>query len=189
MRLLCLDLSSSHGSVALRLGDNWEELTLGTAHSHSEKVIDAIIELLRRHQVTLLALDGWVTTTGPGSFTGLRIAMATLKAFSLACPKPIHVLSGSEARALQWRSENPKRNIKEIKVLTTASAGKHTEEIFSFSTEGETIEINEKDFPLKANYLGKHFGAAKTKKSFHSVAQWIALTPQYFGDTRFIMSD
>lgn len=184
MLILSLDLSSARGSLALHengkcIGEHW----LGEDYSHSEKVIDAVRELLGGRN--LREIDRWVTTSGPGSFTGLRIAMATLKAFSMAMNKPIEVLSGSEARALAWRAQNPDAAVKEIKVYTRAAAGKFTEEVFALSPGGETIELYEEKFPLRARYLGEHREKANSRKTHSTPEEWIALSPQYFGDTRF----
>ncbi len=63
--------------------------TLG-GNKHSELIIPRILELCERCNIDLKDLDLLVCTNGPpGSFTGLRIAMSTLKGISLATGKPL----------------------------------------------------------------------------------------------------
>jgi tRNA threonylcarbamoyladenosine biosynthesis protein TsaB len=61
--------------------------TLGT--KHSELLIPRILELCARCDIDMKNLDLLVCTSGPGSFTGLRIAMSTLKGISLATGIPL----------------------------------------------------------------------------------------------------
>lgn len=186
MFLLSLDLSSSRGSLALHRGEIClHEQWLGEDYTHSEQVIHGVQTLLSHENLKLGGLDRWVTTSGPGSFTGLRIAMATLKAFSLATAKPIEVMNGSEARALAWRALNPDADASGVRVFTRAAAGKFTEEVFALGGKGNAVELYEDKFPLKASYLGTFLARAKSRKSYTTIEEWIALSPQYFGDTRF----
>nr|WP_319776762.1 tRNA (adenosine(37)-N6)-threonylcarbamoyltransferase complex dimerization subunit type 1 TsaB [uncultured Sphaerochaeta sp.] len=61
--------------------------TLG--NKHSELLIPRILELCGRCNIDVKDIDLLVCTSGPGSFTGLRIAMSTLKGISLATGKPL----------------------------------------------------------------------------------------------------
>lgn len=60
-----------------------------TARGHSEVLMPRILDLLGRNNLALKDLDLLVCTKGPGSFTGLRIAMSTLKGISLALGTPL----------------------------------------------------------------------------------------------------
>jgi len=75
-----------------------EEEALGPPRKQSDMLPAAIIELLKRHRVALDALEGIAVGLGPGSFTGLRIGLATAKA--LAYAKGIRVAGASSLAAV-----------------------------------------------------------------------------------------
>jgi len=70
----------------------------GPPRTQSDLLPAAIIELLKRHRVALDALEGIAVGLGPGSFTGLRIGLATAKA--LAYAKGIRVAGASSLAAV-----------------------------------------------------------------------------------------
>jgi len=55
------------------------EIMLNTKNTHSEKLMPLVQQLLQELQLTVQDLDAIAVTQGPGSFTGLRIGMATAK--------------------------------------------------------------------------------------------------------------
>lgn len=100
MLTLSVDLSSPTGTLALFQGNTLlEEVELPETQSHSELFLGALDSLLAARGLTLEKIDRYLTTSGPGSFTGLRIAWSSLKAFALAHGKPLLVVPGDEARA------------------------------------------------------------------------------------------
>lgn len=109
---LALDLSSSHGTVSLHRfdGKNESPVWSGTLEegSHSESLLPSLYMGLEESQIEVPQIARFVTTDGPGSFTGLRIAASTLQAFSLSTQKPIEVVSGPEIRALSWLERSQK---------------------------------------------------------------------------------
>ena len=83
MNILAIDTSESRGSVAvLRDGT----VTAVTAHAsdvdYSEWLLPAVNEMLRRTGMTLQGLGLIAVSTGPGSFTGLRVGLTTVKAWA-----------------------------------------------------------------------------------------------------------
>ena len=62
-------------------------------------LVPTIEVLMAEHGISYAALDCMVSTVGPGSFTGLRIALAALHGLALASNIPIKVLTSSEAVA------------------------------------------------------------------------------------------
>lgn len=62
-----------------------------------------IIECLARHQVAIQEVAGWGVLRGPGSFTGLRIGIATINTIGDTCHAPIVGVTGDnwQVRALQ----------------------------------------------------------------------------------------
>ena len=71
---------------------------------HSERLMPMVERLLTGAGLELDDLDGVVVSVGPGSFTGLRIGMATAKGLCVASEKPLVAVSTLEAIALPIRS-------------------------------------------------------------------------------------
>lgn len=88
MNILALDTSTSTLHLALKT-DSGEECIMKENFQHSEGLLNEIVILLERHDLEIKDLDLLVCTRGPGSFTSLRIGMATLKGFSEALGTPL----------------------------------------------------------------------------------------------------
>jgi tRNA threonylcarbamoyladenosine biosynthesis protein TsaB len=100
MKLLALDTSTRGCSVAVwAAGRVAAELRTVNARTHSAHLMTMIREALVRAQTGLEALDGFAVTVGPGSFTGLRIGISTIKGLAFACGKPCVGVSSLEALA------------------------------------------------------------------------------------------
>ncbi len=89
MNILALDTSTSILSIALRTDTSYEERMVNGAFAPSENLMGEIKALLARAGLTFNDLNLLVCTKGPGSFTGLRIAMAMMKGISLASDVPL----------------------------------------------------------------------------------------------------
>ena len=55
---------------------------------HSETLCNKVAELLAKANVTFADIDAYACAIGPGSFTGIRIGISTVKGYSTANPKP-----------------------------------------------------------------------------------------------------
>ena len=89
-QLLCADTSTFHESVALMDGPTVVgSKAIERKGGHGPGILDDIAELLDEAGWSLQDIDGFACGLGPGSFTGLRIGLATMKAFSVAMEKPI----------------------------------------------------------------------------------------------------
>ena len=105
MRILGIDTSTPIGSVALIDNDNIvAEHTLNIVQAHSSRLMPAIDTVLKWGEITPHDLDGCAVGIGPGSFTGVRIGVATVKSLCYAVDKPIVGVSTLEAIAynLRW---------------------------------------------------------------------------------------
>lgn len=99
---LSLDTSCLTMSLALMNGGSVVEHVLeGPPRKQSEMLPGVIDSLLQRHHVTLTQLDRFVVGLGPGSFTGLRIGLATLKGLAYAFEKPLIGVSSLAALAME----------------------------------------------------------------------------------------
>jgi tRNA threonylcarbamoyl adenosine modification protein YeaZ len=67
--------------------------------SRNEKLLPAIDWLLSEHGIDRRAIELFASTRGPGSFTGVRIGLATLQGLALALGKPVCAMSTHEAIA------------------------------------------------------------------------------------------
>lgn len=83
MKILAIDTSSKNASVAIT--ENEEELIQlnnNDEKTHSQKLMPMIDEAFKNTKLSLNDIDLIVCCLGPGSFTGVRIGIATAKAFS-----------------------------------------------------------------------------------------------------------
>lgn len=104
MLILAIDTSWKQGSVALARGDGREfdliEMAPVAGGTFSAQLIPEISALLARHQVGKEELDGFGAASGPGSFTGLRVGLAAIKALAEVLKKPVAAVSVLEALAV-----------------------------------------------------------------------------------------
>jgi len=75
------------------------ELRIG-AGQYAERLMGVIDHVLRQAGLTVHALDGFAFSSGPGSFTGLRIGLATVKGLAQATGRPVLPVPTLEAMAM-----------------------------------------------------------------------------------------
>jgi tRNA threonylcarbamoyladenosine biosynthesis protein TsaB len=107
MIILGIDTSGREGSVVLARGNGERFETLGLmpimGRTYSEQLIPAIAALLERALLANREIDLLAVASGPGSFTGLRVGLSTVKGFADALSKPIVAISVLEAVAAASR--------------------------------------------------------------------------------------
>lgn len=102
MKVLGIDTSTRCESLGLIDGqDVLVEYRLNLPVTHSERLLEAIDLVLREARCPMEELDGWAVSLGPGSFTGLRIGVATIKGLAFATRKPVAGISSLEVLASQ----------------------------------------------------------------------------------------
>ena len=90
MKVLGIDTSTPCASVGLADdGGVISEYLLNVPVTHSERLLAAIHFVLKEAGCAMEALDGWAISLGPGSFTGLRIGVSTVKGLAYATGKPV----------------------------------------------------------------------------------------------------
>src|ERR1700760_3947258 len=98
MLILAGDTSLPILSVALVLDDALlGAVSLEGKGSRNEKLLPAIDWLLTEANVDRKSIDLFAVTRGPGSFTGVRIGLATIQGLALALDKPVIAMSTHEA--------------------------------------------------------------------------------------------
>ena len=105
MLLLGVDTSGKHGSIALARGDGGAFEVLEVAPlvggTFSAQLIPQIASLLSKHNLKKEDVDAIAAASGPGSFTGLRVGLAAVKALADALSIPIATVSLLEAVAVE----------------------------------------------------------------------------------------
>lgn len=90
MNILSVDTAGRSCSVAIHSGEALMcELMVNSGLTHTRVVLDLVKQALTAHRMTLADMDGFAVSTGPGSFTGLRIGLSTVKGFAAAASKPL----------------------------------------------------------------------------------------------------
>lgn len=104
MLLLALDTSTRQASVALCDEDTlYGEYTWHIGSNHSMELLESIQRLVAECDSSMQAIDVVAVATGPGSFNGVRVAVATAKALAFALQKPLVGVSTLEIIAFQQR--------------------------------------------------------------------------------------
>lgn len=100
MNILALDVTGNNLVVALYNGkDTLSEIPQATGKRHNSLVMPAIETILDKANMTIKDIDVFACVVGPGSFTGIRIGIATIKALSFATNKPCVALNSLEEMA------------------------------------------------------------------------------------------
>src|ERR1700734_3878486 len=112
MILLVTDTSGKSGTVALARAaannsSNIEVLEVASLSggAFSAQLVPQIAALLARQELTKFDIDAFIVVSGPGSFTGLRVGLAAIKALAEILRKPIVPVSLLEVVATSSRSQ------------------------------------------------------------------------------------
>lgn len=101
MRILALDTAAKTASIALLEEDRTlMEIYVDLGVHHSGVLLPAIDYVCSLSGIRPSDMDLLACTTGPGSFTGLRIGAATVKGLALPCNTPVAGVSTLEALAM-----------------------------------------------------------------------------------------
>lgn len=107
MIILGMDTSSVNATVAL-LNDRKliGEYIISNDRTHSQIIMPLLDDLLSKTGVDINDIDVFATCTGPGSFTGLRIGITTIKTLAQAMNKPIIGVDSLKGLALNVMSDD-----------------------------------------------------------------------------------
>lgn len=107
MLILAISTSSNTCSVALLEDDKCiEELNIINQKTHSENLMSLIDEIFKKTKKTLKDVKLIACDNGPGSFTGIRIGVATVKAMAEAMQIPVIAVSSLEALSYNVEKKN-----------------------------------------------------------------------------------
>lgn len=100
MILLGLETSQSEGSLCLQRDSqvlelfNWKQ-----EKSHAELLAGFLVKALKNHNIKHEDVDAYAVNIGPGSFTGIRISINTIKTLGFVTHKPIYTFTSVETIA------------------------------------------------------------------------------------------
>jgi tRNA threonylcarbamoyladenosine biosynthesis protein TsaB len=142
MLVLGIDTSGKNGSIALVQYEEMEPRVLDVlpleGGTFSAQLVPQVAALLQRHGLTKHDLYAFAVVSGPGSFTGLRVGLATVKALAEILKKQIAAVSLLEAVAVAGGSKG--------RVLAALDAGRGEVycaeyEVAGWSASGSTQQV------------------------------------------------
>ncbi len=100
MFILGIETSTTTGSVAVVTESGViAQYSLNIEVTHSERLMTTVDRVLTDSGIAISRIDGYAVAAGPGSFTGLRIGLSTVKGLALAMGKPIAAVPTLKALA------------------------------------------------------------------------------------------
>ena len=145
MLILALDTSSAGGSAAIvRDGAIALERAGDPSRTHGQRLPLELMTILREAGCSLDDVDAFAVITGPGSFTGLRVGIATIQGLALARGKRVMPVSAFEALSFLLTS-NLGRRTSDVGPRTSDLAGvwidAHRREVFAalYAADGRTV--------------------------------------------------
>jgi tRNA threonylcarbamoyl adenosine modification protein YeaZ len=153
---LAVDLSSPSASLSVHIVSPKAprhktvlQRELPQGYRHSEKWVEHLNELMTECQLDLCCdIAGFIAPVGPGSFTGLRVGLATLKAFCLALSRPLVLVDAHEARAASWRAAAHSRQSEVQYPLGVVTYSTSASAVWSRIGVGAESHLFQKNVPL-----------------------------------------
>ncbi len=141
MKILALDTAHDACSVALIEDEELVfEKILPIQRGHAEALMPLVKEALETKQMDFLSLEAIAVCTGPGSFTGVRVGLATANGLGLAANLPVTGVSALEVQAFKVKKQCP-----DIKNFCVVLETKREDFYFQFFKEnGEKSEPSAK---------------------------------------------
>jgi tRNA threonylcarbamoyladenosine biosynthesis protein TsaB len=101
MKILAIETSTMLGGIAIvdDLSGMIAEVRLNVKSTHSERLMTEIDHALKQAGLKVSEIDVFAVSIGPGSFTGLRIGLSTVKGISYVSGKPVVTVPTLEALA------------------------------------------------------------------------------------------
>jgi len=102
LKILAVDTATRSCSVGLiHCSKPIVEIFIATGQTHSKHLPEQIRKVLEISGLRISDIDGFAVTKGPGSFTGLRIGISTIKGLVVAVQKPFVGISSLQTLAMQ----------------------------------------------------------------------------------------
>jgi tRNA threonylcarbamoyladenosine biosynthesis protein TsaB len=106
MKILAIESSATAASAALiEDGKILSEFFAHTGLTHSQTLLPMVEQVLACAKVSAKDVDAFAVSVGPGSFTGVRIGVSTVKGLAFGTGKPCVPVSTLEAMAQNYRGQ------------------------------------------------------------------------------------
>ncbi len=128
MKALAIDCAVSKIAIAVKNESNMVKMVLDIGTKQSEKLLPTIDFLMKEANLESKDLDYTTVTLGPGTFTGLRLGLSSLKALNLANGTPVYGIPSLEAYAWPYK--------KSIEVVLPVIEAKEDEYFYAFYARG-----------------------------------------------------
>jgi len=158
MLLLVTDTSGKQGSVALARAEEWDrneveviEVAFLAGGMFSAQLVPQIAVLLDKHGLRKADIDAFIGVSGPGSFTGLRVGLAAIKALGEILKKPIAAVSLLEVVALAGKTEG--------KVAALLDAGRGEAYFGAYEIAGAAAQVLQERLLSKDEFLSAASGS------------------------------
>ncbi len=157
--ILAIGTAGKLCSVALLISEtDYFLYNINKNQVHSEKLINMIDIVLKDSKTELSDLEAIAVSIGPGSFTGLRIGLSTVKGLALGCNLPIIPVSEFDATALQISASLKKDEIFNIAIKVNSDEiyyAKYQKEqkYFSLVSNIEIINVSDLKDKIQQNEL------------------------------------
>lgn len=184
MLILGVDTSGKSGSLALVRFENRALKTLDVVPleggTFSAQLIPQLAAILEKHGVSKYDIDGFAVTSGPGSFTGLRVGLAVIKALAEILQKPIAAVSLLEAVARSPEICGTAGN----QIVAVLHAGRGEVYVGRIEIEGGIIRHIDEELRTLADFMTDARGKQvvtpdqKLAESFNSLNLKTTLVPQ-----------
>lgn len=179
MKILAIDTSTMLGGIAIMEDSKLiAESRLNVKSTHSERLMTEIEHCLKQSVLRIMDIDVFAVAIGPGSFTGLRIGLSTVKGFSFATGKPIVAVPTLEA--LAWNFPYSK-----YPVCTMLDARKREVYAALFKWEDETL-ISQRDTKGKESIIAR---SPEGIRDDEAISKKEIATPSARNDRLAIFSD
>ncbi len=99
MNILAIDTSTKKANVGLKINDFVTYKNIDNEITHSEKLLPLVDDTLKENNLKIKDIDYLACSIGPGSFTGIRIGIATVKAFAKVLNIPVFSASSLDILA------------------------------------------------------------------------------------------
>lgn len=96
MNFLTIDTTKATAYVVAKINNVEYIETIDATQKHNETLLPTIDVLLQKANATLKDIDYFGVVTGPGSFTGIRVGISTIKAFCFALNKKAYTITNFE---------------------------------------------------------------------------------------------
>lgn len=163
--------------------------------SHAEKIALFIDEVMREAVVQYDSLSAVAVSSGPGSYTGLRIGVSTAKGICFALGIPLIAVDTMQALATGFQSENRSKPSPDDTLIPMIDARRMEVYAALFNAEGarksptEAIVLNENSFQINSTGTIWLFGdgASKTAGLFRNRPE-IIISANFVPSARYLVS-